>query len=713
MVTPQLLAYIAQQLNSDREESFIRDELAQSGWSAQDIDNAFLEVAYQPRTPQQSALLNHLMSPSLLLSNSWSLYTRKWKKIIKILIFSKLFYIPLALLGLILFTTSQFLFMSLISSRLNLITILIAALFFILFILSILVIQGCEAIALLLCLSPEDDTTGVVALYKKSFKKVASYWLLACLAGFITLTGFLLFVVPGIAFLIWFTFSFYILVYENRKGMDALLTSKEYVKGRALAVLGRLLFIMLIVYTLAFIIKLVQGYFVTGVKQLNTLQILSSDNIFSSLLVIFIFIIGEIISTCIMSPVSTIYHFLLYNNVKQVHGDVQPVFSKKSKIFLFLPGIIGILILILLLGSITSKTIMPYFQQLTTPKDLIEIKGDAMAPNYLNGEYYSVDRNIYKTHSPQRGEIILFTREKTGPSVSHVKRIIGLPGETIQIKVGTVYIDGNLFPEPYLAPTTKTNIFPGTFMQEGQSYSIPQDHYFVLGDNRDHSSDSREWGFIPKENIYAKVLKRAENVIPTTIPPVIMKFDLIDSITQKVNILSSVKNLCGTLPSYQNPKLYCVITNETNCPLKDMSLEELKLLNTQGEQAITDCVNYQAEIEGQKKIIPSPSPTLNSDISSAPSQQDYRRKNDQTLIQTALEMYKLDHAQYPTSLDQLVPQDLVSVPTDPQTSLPYKYSLDLSGGYSLCINFDSTGFTCVHPKNTNPSPSPTIFPPIR
>jgi signal peptidase I len=101
------------------------------------------------------------------------------------------------------------------------------------------------------------------------------------------------------------------------------------------------------------------------------------------------------------------------------------------------------------------------------------------------------DRPYYLFHQPQRGEIVIF-HFPTDPRRDFVKRIAGLPGETVEIRQGVLYINGNPIAEPYLT-NNGTSSFPPT--------TVPEGHYFVLGDNRSNSSDSRTWGVVPWRNI--------------------------------------------------------------------------------------------------------------------------------------------------------------------------------------------------------------------
>lgn len=133
------------------------------------------------------------------------------------------------------------------------------------------------------------------------------------------------------------------------------------------------------------------------------------------------------------------------------------------------------------------------------------VQGISMEPNFENGDYLIVDEISYRFREPERGEIIVFKYPKN-PTQRYIKRIIGLPGETVEIKEGQVIIldeDGNqvLDESEYLSENIETS---GNIR-----VSLSEEEYFVLGDNRNFSSDSRRWGVLPKKYIVGKVYVRA------------------------------------------------------------------------------------------------------------------------------------------------------------------------------------------------------------
>jgi|SRR3989344_3591498 len=133
------------------------------------------------------------------------------------------------------------------------------------------------------------------------------------------------------------------------------------------------------------------------------------------------------------------------------------------------------------------------------------VKGSSMEPNFHNGDYILTEKVSYKFRGPQRGEVIVF-KAPNRPDADYIKRIIGLPGEKIKVIEGIIYVNGQKLPEQYEPINFQT--FSGRFLQEGQEFTVPENQYFVFGDNRSHSSDSREFGPVDKDFIIGRALIR-------------------------------------------------------------------------------------------------------------------------------------------------------------------------------------------------------------
>lgn len=120
------------------------------------------------------------------------------------------------------------------------------------------------------------------------------------------------------------------------------------------------------------------------------------------------------------------------------------------------------------------------------------IDGSSMESTLHDGEYVIINRLVYKLHPPERGDVIVFMRDGRR---DYIKRVMGLPGETIEIRQGQVFINGQPIPESYIKEQALYSMEPR---------KIGPDEYFVLGDNRNNSSDSHNWGTVPFSAIDGK-----------------------------------------------------------------------------------------------------------------------------------------------------------------------------------------------------------------
>lgn len=123
-----------------------------------------------------------------------------------------------------------------------------------------------------------------------------------------------------------------------------------------------------------------------------------------------------------------------------------------------------------------------------------QVDGTSMLPSFENGQRLLVVKAAYWFGEPQRGDVVIFPSTTT-PNENLIKRVVGLPGETVEIKDSQVYIDGTPLEEDYIADPP-SNSYPST--------EIPEGYYFVMGDNRNHSNDSRHWGPLPGDDIIGK-----------------------------------------------------------------------------------------------------------------------------------------------------------------------------------------------------------------
>jgi signal peptidase I len=163
-----------------------------------------------------------------------------------------------------------------------------------------------------------------------------------------------------------------------------------------------------------------------------------------------------------------------------------------SAIFDFLQGIVVIL----------SIMVMVYLF-IMSPQ---EINGQSMYPTFQNGEYILTNKIQYKFTEPSRGDVVIFKSPKN-PDVDYIKRIIGLPGDRVKLSAGAFYINGEKLNESSYIGSDVT-LFGGSFLAENDEITIPPSYYFVIGDNRPHSSDSREFGPVPKDSFIGKAFLR-------------------------------------------------------------------------------------------------------------------------------------------------------------------------------------------------------------
>lgn len=128
----------------------------------------------------------------------------------------------------------------------------------------------------------------------------------------------------------------------------------------------------------------------------------------------------------------------------------------------------------------------------------VKVEGTSMQPRLIDQGRIFVNRFIYRFTDIRRGDVVVFwyPRDK---SKSFIKRVLAIPGDEIEIRYGSVYVNGNKVDEPYLKPEYRDR---GSFRKD----VVPADHYFVLGDHRNSSNDSRNWGFVPRELIYGKAV---------------------------------------------------------------------------------------------------------------------------------------------------------------------------------------------------------------
>lgn len=164
--------------------------------------------------------------------------------------------------------------------------------------------------------------------------------------------------------------------------------------------------------------------------------------------------------------------------------DIELNFEKRHRL---LREIVETIILTVLMFLIIRMAIQNFY-----------IDGFSMEPNFHNTELVLVDKWSYLFRRPARGDAIVFVAPPE-PTRDYIKRVIGVPGDIITVNNKSIYVNGKLLKETYVDPTMDGN--------QGESFAnrvVPPDTYFVLGDHRAESYDSRSWGCVPKQNIVGK-----------------------------------------------------------------------------------------------------------------------------------------------------------------------------------------------------------------
>ncbi|KXK07275.1 MAG: Signal peptidase IB [Microgenomates bacterium OLB22] len=134
-----------------------------------------------------------------------------------------------------------------------------------------------------------------------------------------------------------------------------------------------------------------------------------------------------------------------------------------------------------------------------------QVSGRSMDNTFHDKQLILTSKITYRFREPERGDVVVFN-SPTNPDIDYIKRVIGLPGDKVRINNGEVFVNGIQLQESYINPESKT--YGGTFLREGTEVEVPPQFLFVMGDNRAHSSDSREFAFIPYRDVDGEVFFR-------------------------------------------------------------------------------------------------------------------------------------------------------------------------------------------------------------
>jgi len=157
---------------------------------------------------------------------------------------------------------------------------------------------------------------------------------------------------------------------------------------------------------------------------------------------------------------------------------------------------------VLKFSLLTLVIVLPFRMYIAKP---FVVSGISMSPTFETGNYLIIDQISYKTKKePQRSDVIVFKYPKN-PNKYFIKRIIGLPNETIHIKDGDIFIINEKHPDGF---QLQENYLKTNFHEKNLFYKLSNNEYFVMGDNRNNSSDSRVWGALPKNLIVGEAFLR-------------------------------------------------------------------------------------------------------------------------------------------------------------------------------------------------------------
>jgi signal peptidase I len=152
------------------------------------------------------------------------------------------------------------------------------------------------------------------------------------------------------------------------------------------------------------------------------------------------------------------------------------------------------------LGHDLSIAVLFCFFLITFVAQAFRVQGTSMLPLLEDGERIIVNKFVYRIRPIERGDVVVFWYPKD-PSVSFIKRVVGLPGDTVELRAGALYVNGVAVKEAYLRRQFKdSDSYPPVQVSKG--------FYYVLGDHRNSSNDSRNWGEVPEKYIYGKAFFR-------------------------------------------------------------------------------------------------------------------------------------------------------------------------------------------------------------
>src|SRR3989338_1153580 len=341
MATRQLIEYIRGQLKSAITKEDLRRTLVASGWREGDVDEAYFaadeEQKEPPKPPEEksSELRENInivesgifKNPFRLLKEAFEYYKKRAFTLIGISLVPFVIAFAFIAIGAI-----AILLLSFLSAGAG---IFIAGSIFALvvaFIITLLIFGIWAQAALFMGIVASDENIGIRESFRRARGKILSMYWVMILSIFIFIGGFVLLIIPALIFATWFSFSIFLFFAEGTRGLDALLKSKEYVRGRFWGVLGRIVFMFTLFMMVVYAPLIVFG-FETEERGLLFSGVISSPLVGSILTNIFSFILG---------PLFSLYYFVLYRNLKALKGEFVYFASRRARVNFSLVGALGV-----------------------------------------------------------------------------------------------------------------------------------------------------------------------------------------------------------------------------------------------------------------------------------------------------------------------------------------------------------------------------------
>ncbi|HUW21366.1 MAG TPA: hypothetical protein VMW41_01730 [Candidatus Bathyarchaeia archaeon] len=372
MVDQKLTDYIRQQLQLGRLHEQITKSLLDAGWPEGEIQTAFQLIDAQNQTPaaiQNSTVAssNSLPSVDSLIKESWLVFSKQIKTLLGIILLPVLAAIPIVILY---FIGAGF-GVALLVKDISVVKIVSVIVVSILLGLITVYIYAWSQAALIFTLDSSPEQIGIRESYRRGRKKIGALFSTYSWSGLVILGAVFLLVVPAIFLAVSFFTASYIAVLEDQKGINALLKSRQYIKGRWWAVFGRLIFVNLVYMLIFFAVKLLLSGILSPFKLASLANLLSSVLSFLSRLFLVVF------------------NFVLYRHLKGIKGEFVFSPSKKSKIGLVL---ISLLSLLSILAPLILVAINPV-GQLSQARDSQRMADQVLISGAL--EQYFVKNNVY------------------------------------------------------------------------------------------------------------------------------------------------------------------------------------------------------------------------------------------------------------------------------------------------------------------------------